>query len=210
MTSFSNLVVEPIFATPLAMLNIVGDPSLTEEKAKEFNWDITDGVGITPGYNLLKDYPLLEEQLLEAFSFLKNNWLGMSGVDFSIVSSWMTMVEPNAIGNNHRHYNSMFTGVYYPFAGEYSPLDISRTGLEPNSFLVPRDQDSIFTMASCSIQPYQSLVLFFPSHIMHRITRNRGEVNRHSVAFNLYPCGDLNTGTDSSAYTYARPINNEP
>jgi uncharacterized protein (TIGR02466 family) len=205
--SFSNLEVQPLFATPLAMFNLKGDPTLTTDWTKTVSdWEAVDGVGITPGYNFLAGFPELQRQLVETFDAFKANWLGMSNTEFAISSSWMTYVEPGAVGNSHRHYNSMFTGVYYPFPGEYSPLEISRTGLEANSFLVPRDDQNLYSMASVSLHPYQSLAVFFPSHVMHRISRNNGSEIRHSVAFNLCPTGDLNTGTDSSAHLIARPI----
>lgn len=206
MTSFNNLAVEPIFATPLAMTDLKGDPSLTEEKASEFDWKLSDGLGITTAYHFLADFPVLEQQLIEAFSSFKDNILGLYDIEFKITSSWMTLAGPSAKGDLHRHYNSMFTGVYYPFPGEYSPLEISRIGLEATSFYLNSALPNLYTMASCSVHPYEGLAIFFPSHLLHYIGRNQTSNPRYSVAFNLCPCGDIDTLGDSSAHIQAKPI----
>ena len=199
MTTFSNLVVQQIFTTPLAMLNLEGDPALTLESVKDFDWGAVDGVGKSPGNDFLGRYPVLREQVMEAFGVFKGEFLGLANTDFGVASSWMTYCEPGATGVSHRHYNSMFTGVYYPFPGDYSELEISRTGLEPTSFLLRRENENQFTASSLSVVPYQSLLVFFPSYIIHRITKNTSAETRYSVAFNFHPIGPLGN-EDSSVH----------
>lgn len=206
MTSYSNLVVEPIFATPLAMVNIQGDQTLTKEAVAEVqDWKIEHGQGITPGHHFLAGYPELERQILEAFYAFKDGWLGLSKTEFRITSSWMTLCEPGAIGFSHRHFNSMFTGVYYPFPDEYSNLEFSRSGLEPNSFFIDRDQSNMFSTSSAQVKPYESLAVFFPSYVSHRFMQNTGSTRRHSIAFNFHPVGNYGIGDSTINITDAKP-----
>jgi uncharacterized protein (TIGR02466 family) len=208
MNSFSNFTVEPLFATPLAMLNLAGDPTLTKESLADIDdWNVVNGLGISPGYHFLSRHPVLEAQILEAFSFFKDNYLGLSDVEFGMAASWMTLCEPGCTGVSHRHYNSMFTGVYYPFEDEYSPLEFSRTGLEPTSFLIERNQTNIYSMSSAQLSPYQSFAVFFPSYVIHRITHNTSEKVRHSVAFNFHPIGPIGTSDSSVHVIGVKPRN---
>lgn len=205
MEPFIDLNVEPIFPTPFASCQLLGDPSLTLDEVSRLDWDMSEGIGAY-GYNFLENYPALASQIVEAFSAFKNQYLGMFTVEFVINSSWMTKTSPGATGNNHRHFNSAYTGVYYPFPGEHSPLEISRLGLESSSFLIPAQQQTIFSNYAVYVTPQEGLLIFFPSHVMHKITKNETNEDRYSLAFTLHPCGNLNTQSESSTYLCAKPI----
>lgn len=204
MPAFSNLTIEGLFPTPMCMCDIESDPTLTVDLVNGLDWDTTRGIRAC-GYNFLKDFPILEGNILSAFNAFVGE-LGYSQIKFSINTSWLTLTPPGEIGNNHRHYNSMWTGVYYPFEGDYSPLEINKLGLEPQSFLLPRDKDSRLTTTVVYCKPQKDMLIFFPSHILHKITENETEENRYSLAFTLHPCGNLDTGTESSTYLFSKPL----
>jgi hypothetical protein len=201
----TNLVVQPIFPTPLGIGEIEGDPTLTLEEVKNLkNWDRGGGIGAS-GYNLLGSYPTLAKNILLAFDDYKFN-LGLSEVEFSINSSWITETQPGAVGNYHRHYNSMFTGVYYPFPIENTTMEITKEGLDPSSFLIPGLEGSLYSTLSMSIEPAQHMLILMPSHLTHKIGKNNSIVNRYSVAFTFHPCGNIFTDGESSTFLFSKPF----
>jgi uncharacterized protein (TIGR02466 family) len=198
--------VQSIFSTPLGVETLEGDPTLTREILDSVGWDSYDGVGKSPGNDFLKDFPVLGKQILDAFNVMKGEWLGLSQTEFKISASWATRTEPEAEGPFHRHYNNMFTGVYYPLDDNYSPLQVLRTNSEPTSFYIARNQDNPFCSDSVFVVPHQHLMTVFPSYLLHRITRNRSDSLRYSIAFNFFPVGNLGEDDSSVCVVDARPI----
>lgn len=193
MTSYEEYRIEPLFPSPLGMTHISGDPSLTVEALKEVEWHEFVG-GASTNTNFLTDFPVLKEQVMNAFNGFKNDYLGYRSTEFVMSSSWATRTDPGTIGVGHTHHNCMFSGVYYPFPGEYAGLELCRMGSHPSSFLIVADDENPLTIHSVTVTPHEGLIIFFPSYIHHQIHKNETENTRYSVAFNFFPVGTFGVG----------------
>lgn len=142
-------------------------------------------------FHILDDYDELKKEIKTTFDFFKDTILGYEETNFEITSSWMTKVRPGSISNFHNHKNCMYSGVlYFDDLDRCAPIEFVDTNLHQNSFMVNQvSKKNIYNDNTYSIFPEKNNIIFFPSHLLHRVGFHDNDSSRYSLAFNFMPDG---------------------
>jgi len=195
----------PLFATNVLM-NYVGED--TDELLRADNHDDTelsrsikqntdDGLVGTDNFRILEKYPRVADILLNKFKVAAQEFLSISPeIDYLITTSWITKTEAGYDSQYHCHKNSWYSGVYY-----YGEYDDDMGGIELKSplddlqqFLIPPTTNHLAVAPTWQLPVQKNILLFFPSYLKHRVTKNNSKKTRHSLAFNIIPLGWYGTG----------------
>jgi uncharacterized protein (TIGR02466 family) len=151
--------------------------------------------------HLLETLPDIKKIILDYFYSFKNTVLKLDTTNFEITTSWMTKTEPNGFCQYHRHRNSYYSGVLYSSktnSTDSGNLMFTDDGIKQDSMLINTPSEwNILNSNRIVIEPDANLMIFFPSALRHRISRYTGTENRYSLAFNLFPVGNLGKGDSS-------------
>lgn len=112
-----------------------------------------------------------------------------------ITEMWANVSEPGGHHRAHQHPNSWISGVYYLSAPD---------GCGNISFQDPRPGASFLRLAQtsggtpefslqASVEPETDMMLLFPSWVTHAVGPSSATSDRISVAFNVFPTGELGT-----------------
>ena len=136
-----------------------------------------------------------DKELLDKFNEVSNALictLIRSSIKTQITTSWFTKTPPNERGNQHSHTNSWWSGVYY-FRNDTSAIKFEQFD---RGVVVPyeNNQPNEFNTSAFILKPEKGTLILFPSYLVHSIQKNESSSNRHSLAFNIMPKGEIGTG----------------
>ena len=142
--------------------------------------------------NFLKDLPWLKNQIIELFNeYTKNVLLVDDNLEFAIGSSWITLTEPGSDSNQHIHPNYYYTGCFY-LSDSPSPISFFKGTTVYNHeerFQFKFGGVNQYNSNSISYTPEKNEILFLPSYLSHKISKNTSNQNRYSLGFNIHPIG---------------------
>lgn len=186
----------PIFPQTLFHSNIILDEFknnfikkiFTEDKYEKIN-DNFYAMSVSMDKKILNKIIFLKTEIQNQFSYIAKNILKLKN-DFIITSSWLTKAEKNQMSEFHVHTNALYSGIYYPELN----FDISEIHFQKSNFseisLQPIEYN-FYNNNSCSISPVKGGLIFFPSNLNHKVGINIKNEPRYSLAFNLFPTGNL-------------------
>ena len=109
---------------------------------------------------------------------------------FVITQSWLNRAGKGRSHHTHSHFNSIVSGVWYPYTNEKLP---------PIQFF--RDRDATVEVTTSSYNHFNNdsflfpaksgELLLFPSTMRHNVPPNKYEEKRISLSFNTWVKGDL-------------------
>ena len=202
-----NVDVYPLFSTPLFKTNLSrsDDDILNFSKKQKFKFL----EHVKNGYVSENVYVLNSQELKELKDIIQNNInffayevLGIdSNIEFHITNSWIMKHENGHWAQEHFHSHSLITGVYYFDVKENSgQITITKnkmfTTLFPCIFDFLYEKETLFNKGSFGVTPVNGDLLLFPSHLLHSVSVNKNESERHCLAFNVFIKGTL--GNDDS------------
>ena len=147
---------------------------------------------------VLDKIPKARQELLEIFKSINLEFfkyrVGESGNDWKITTSWITRTKWKQDSQFHNHRNSFYSGVFYygEYDDEVAPLEIASPLQYHGSYKMENDYE-VFgscpreTAEQWSIPPKHQQLVFFPSHLMHRVGFHNSKKIRESLAFNIVP-----------------------
>jgi uncharacterized protein (TIGR02466 family) len=196
-----------LFPTPLFSYKNFLPPEYFEQveqivKNQEYVYNShgDDKVKTSSTKNIFKLIPFLKEEIEETFKeYAYNIFKVKQTVGFKVGSSWATMTEPGKDSRPHTHANYYYTGCYY-ISDDPSPINFKLGGRLYNFhevFLFEYEEPNCFNNNTISYIPQKNELLFFPSYLKHRISTNKSNENRYSIAFNIHPVGKY--GVDDSS-----------
>lgn len=172
------------------------------EEMKKEDWvkiKTEDQVGkaseLTRDLYILDKYPDIKEMIMDHFNKYKNEYLRYVDTEFKLTTSWGTRVTEGAQSTFHEHKNCMFSGVFYVTGGDDSASLVFKKKDDTSFWVMPDQQNQFNSTTWFFVPPYQSLI-FFPSHLSHKIGLQRSPRDRYAIAFNIMPVGIL--GNDDS------------
>lgn len=197
--------VIPLFSIPLIdfqISDLCNDVEKLFFTVAESDWiEVNSWNNITKNkFILSKDDDLLNK-IEDISTQLISNLLGISS-SLQVTTSWFTRTPPGERGNPHSHTNSWWSGVYY-FRDNTSAIKFEQFD---RGVMIPHkiDMDNPFNSSSFVLSPQKGTLILFPSHLIHSIQKNNTDVNRHSLAFNLMPHGEIGIG--DSWFNYKKII----
>ena len=190
----------PLFASYVSTIEL----NHNIKELKNFNEDFGESgnegsCSISKDKRVLEKYPETKKLLLDTFKKIAKEEFEYKE-DFIITTSWFTKTEKTQDSNLHRHKNSFYSGVYY-YGDRYDSncgnLVLSSPVQELSDFLITPESWNFFNATTFQIYPQPSLVVFFPSYIVHKFESNYSNNSRYSLAFNIVPIGFYGEGDSS-------------
>lgn len=195
--------VTPAFSVPIYNTNInledtIGDKirKLDFYRAEANNGWITMDTNILDRDNFLN----LKLEILSHIHILMHEIIGVDKeIGFKITNSWANKHMPGDWAHNHYHKNSLYSGVVYI----ETPPDGGNLVLErpyPTLFLPTLElqsdddsEDNLINLDNWTIHPGRAKLIIFPSYVKHYVTKNNSNVERLTMAFNVWPTGKIGT-----------------
>lgn len=136
-----------------------------------------------------KYFPELKKSIESTFTeFAYNTLTVRKTCDFKIMGSWSTLTPPGGMSNKHSHCNSFWSGCLY-FANYTNPILFHKPILSQIVLDQREDEVEIDNSNEIIFEPAKGSLLLFPSHLVHQVSLNKTNTNRHSIAFNILPNG---------------------
>lgn len=129
--------------------------------------------------------------------YLRNILKIKKDLKFNLLNSWAVEHFPNDYSEDHRHLNSLFSGiVYIQTSKNCGDIIFGSHRLHAFSDTIGFDFEeyNIFNSCSWCLTPEDNKILLFPSILSHRIGPNLSNSKRYSIAFNLFVEGVISRG----------------
>ena len=198
----ANMNIYPLFSSVVSASIIKEDFTETFSLLKQEHFSTTDSFNNLNSFasidnKVLKKHATLEDRILKEFYKFKNEYLRYEDTDFVITTSWVTKTMPKGYSQLHNHKNSYYSGVLY-FEECIDGNILFETNANNQSIkLNDPNEWNIYNFETFNIAPQKNLVIFFPSYLKHMVLPFNGDVPRYSLAFNLFPVGDIGVGDSS-------------
>ena len=139
-------------------------------------------------YHVLDSHDFLKRTITNYVRHFKDDILGYTTTRFSITTSWVTKTPPGGWSELHNHKNSWYSGVLYmddiPDCGDLYFFNNERD-IIPND--APTERGDILNAETFVFSPKKSNLVLFPSYLNHRVSKNKSNQDRYSLAFNIFP-----------------------
>jgi hypothetical protein len=91
----------------------------------------------------------------------------IEGYKYSMKNSWAMRHKPDDFTLNHNHMPGHWSGVYYTYVPE------------------PRPTIDFLEFNNDTITPENNMLVLFPSMVFHKVSKNKSQEDRLSIAFNI-------------------------
>ena len=194
-----------LFSVPLAEFDYNQISEQDYQKIREILQDTTQNVSNKTSretYVLDKHLPKLREFFESCIKiYVEKVILGgqydQDKLDFQITQSWINLTKPGESHHTHTHANSFISGVYYVKA-------------DPSLDNITFYNDILSTdMIKFNIQKYNQFnsgtwlfpvgtgkLILFPSSLPHSVDPTKGQEDRISLSFNVFPFGVIGSRED--------------
>jgi uncharacterized protein (TIGR02466 family) len=199
-----NFNVTPLFPVPLYNTNLGPLEQLAVDKlhSLEFERMPSDNGDYTVNKNVLKlvEFSGLQSRIQTHIDNLLYEVLNCKQkIYFEIQNSWINRHGPDDWAKAHRHSNSLISGVYYIDVDDQSgsinfEKDRSFYNLWTDTIEMEYQDPgkmSVFNADAWSVLPKNNDLLLFPSLLYHSVHKNKSNNIRYSLAFNVFPRGNL-------------------
>nr|BAR36621.1 Putative 2OG-Fe(II) oxygenase [uncultured Mediterranean phage uvMED] len=178
----------------------VNDDWLNYVKNIEYERNSVNNADMSKDYYILEKLPDLKSKIQSCVEDFTKNFLKLSDkFNFYFLNSWSNKHNLNDWSHSHYHGNSLISGVYYLNTPENSGnIDFVKNNLNNNMFseslVFDYKEDNFINTESVRVVPKKGLILLFPSHLQHKVTRNKTNQTRYSIAFNMFVNGEFGNG----------------
>tara|TARA_B100000214_G_C23949662_1_gene619809 strand:- start:716 stop:1324 length:609 start_codon:yes stop_codon:yes gene_type:complete len=187
--------VHELWPTPLYENHINVKPEWVN-KSKNFEYErmYSDNGDYTKNKEILNELPDLKEEIYKNVILFTEKYLNTADVHFYFTNSWVVKHHPNDWAQAHNHTNSLLSGVYY-LETEKDSGDISFESTNNNVFpnaVSPNCKEYNYTTGTqIKMSVDMGKLFIFPSHLLHRVLKNKTNKIRYSLAFNLFCKGNF-------------------
>jgi len=199
--------VIPLFPSPLGIFNVEEDCSglkkiITNYEFVRADESSSDKSYITTDLNILENFSKEKDIIIKYFNIYKNELFKLEDQNFQMTTSWGTKTEPEGYSQFHNHQNCVYSGVFYFDEIPGGNLEFESYGIYPRQIILNDPTEwGVFNSRSWILPAKQNLLVFFPSYLYHRITKNTSSKSRYSLSFNFFPIGSFGVN-DSSITVY--------
>ena len=156
----------------------------SKEKTKRHNRQ-SDDTFILDKPELSRVRQFIESKLKE-YAF---NVMG-SDSEMVITQSWLNKSSNGEYHHEHKHPNSMISGVWYPQIHEQLPPIEFKTDIQRDVALSLKKYNH-YNSASFILPLRKGELILFPSHLRHSVPINQSDEERISLSFNTWCKGNL-------------------
>jgi uncharacterized protein (TIGR02466 family) len=190
------MVVNDVFPTPIVISNFDGDLASLQDTVIECSNDLTKNVGNHVSKNTyvlnLKEFSHIKSWIDEQVNKYYDEILG---IDTTVVApyvtqSWLTFTNPNDFHHQHRHSNSLVSGVFYINATEEFDSIVFHKDTFKQIDILPI-KHSIYNSNVFVSKVKSGMLVMFPSDLLHEVDPSKGDYTRISLAFNTFVKGEI-------------------
>jgi uncharacterized protein (TIGR02466 family) len=197
--NFSEFTVHPLFPKVMGIVQVKEEMSFFEE-LKNLNFknisEEHENTFISTDNKVLSKFKKEKEIFLSYFYKFKNSVLKLTDTDFDITTSWVTKTLKNGSSHPHSHKNSYYSGVFYfENISEGGGLNFQDNHLD--TIWITPSSINRHNQSSFNVLPVKNRLIFFPSSLTHEISLYKGNQERYSLAFNIFPIGEFGDGDSS-------------
>ena len=113
-----------------------------------------------------------------------------SDSEMVITQSWLNRNGKGESHHEHRHPNSMFSGVWYPQIHEKLP-PIQFRDVHQRDIDIPIEKYNHFNSSTFMLPMNKGELILFPSNLTHSVPPNQSDEERISLSFNTWCKGNL-------------------
>lgn len=190
----------PLFSTPLFITEV----SPVSDEIKNYITSVPyakhdANIKLSDEKHIL-DQPILKplrDEIMQEFNYYIDDVLQVDSQELTweITTSWTTKSEPGNNSDMHNHRNSLISGVVYletnPESGVITFNEFNNNRLFYQMIDLKFKNFNIYNSSLWSVPPQNYMMIFFPSVLLHQVTKNMSSHVRHSLAFNFFPKGKL-------------------
>ena len=188
----SNFKVHELWPTPIYENNIpVKSDWIDFAENCEYDRMFSQNGDYTSNKYILNSITDLKEELLFHVNLFAEKYLKVKNAKFYFLNSWIVKHNPNDFAQPHFHRNSLLSGVYYLNTDNQSGnICLHQPGGYTNLFhqstKLPFDEVDNINCETWNVKPNNGDILLFPSHLVHSIEKNKSNIIRYALAFNLH------------------------
>jgi uncharacterized protein (TIGR02466 family) len=155
-------------------------------------------------YHVLDDKNLkeLKDQICDNINTFVHDILKVdNSIQFCIKNSWIMKHKKGNWAQYHTHNNCLLTGIYY-YDVENTTGDVTfrkkdtHLNIFPEVFDIPFTEENMFNTKSVIVTPENNKLIIFPSHLLHKVSENMNDKERHCLVFNVFIRGTLGSDED--------------
>jgi len=197
-----SITITPLYAIPLYHTNLTNVDLSIHKFLKE--QELVRMPANTADYSVNKNIldaneckPLKEQIQAHVENFIFDQLQVSKKSIPTIEKSWVNRYGPGDFAQTHFHRNSLLSGCYYietlPNSGNIVfQKDRSFNNLFDASVDMGFDNPTnIFNSTFWPVSPVTGDLILFPSHVSHGVSKNITDQFRFSLAFNVFPRGQL-------------------
>lgn len=202
-----NFTIHKLFPTPVYHSTIPPLDPITLHKLMNNEWVAPGYLGANRTHKESADRKILHNPGLanlkkiiqKHIDFYVFEVLGVGqGLSWEISTSWVNQNSKGDFHDSHYHTNSMVSGVLYlRVPDETSSIFFHRDKGHENlwsTLLIEFEKDNEYNAPSIGLCPNDFDILIFPSILAHSVTTNMNDIDRFSLAFNVWPRGTIGEG----------------
>lgn len=188
----------PIYNTVINLEDTIGDKI---RKLDFYRAEANNG-WITMDTNILdrEEFLNLKLEVLNNIHIMMHEILGVDKeIGFRLTNSWANKHIKGDWAHKHYHKNSFWSGVIYietPPDGGHLQLQRPYPTVFPPTLELqsdPDSEDNLINIDNWTIWPGRGKLILFPSYVNHWVTENKTDIERITMAFNVWPTGTIGT-----------------
>jgi len=198
----SQIEIAPMFSTPVARLkvpnadelNLVLEAAILKREAQQGGVHKTNIGGWHSDFDLMEWPEVVESGFGRILRDVCHQLIGRQAKASRFsgqldLTAWANVNRKGTYNIRHNHPGSLWSGVHYIQAGDYSAENNNRAGcLQLDD---PRGSINMYTHpggsnfgASFRIKPEEGLLIIFPSWLYHSVNTFQSDTTRISISFN--------------------------
>lgn len=196
--------IHNLFPTPVVQYHLHEITPNDMKEVEEYSKDTLQNSGNKTSketYVLNKSLSRIREFIETCIKDYTNNVICPGpGIEFEITQSWLNYSKPGDSHHKHRHANSIVSGVFY-FEADLDTDAIHFDNEIPSTISIIPTQYNIWNSRSWRLPVQTGDLVLFPSHLIHYVKPVEGEKQRISLAFNVFPRGNIGDQVGLTALT---------
>lgn len=192
----NNFQLTPLFARPLYQ-----STEFYKFKSKEITFLKSLEMYVKQSLKVSEDFYVLNNDIMKPLKnyimiHIKNYVYNILNIDpsiqFYITESWVNTMSVGGYHDQHRHPNSILSGVLY-ITGSNSPIHFIDRDQKPfPNFRLKVKNFNMFNTDCYIFDNHPGSLILFPSDLTHYVPENNYDKNRMSLSFNTFFHGEIN------------------
>jgi len=189
----------PLFSNPVFVTSPVSStPPYSEvlEYCKTLEYKINEGKNLaSKNTDILSDpaFTDIRKSIQDAIDVYTKTIMMWDSNEFYITQSWVNVNPKDTEHHIHYHYNSIISGTFYLQVCDEDNIVFHRK-TEQTILTMNRSSFNLWNSDRWKVQIKNNTIVLFPSTLYHSVDKNESDIERVSIAFNVFARGEFGSG----------------